>query len=411
MKLLWIGVGIGPAMLQFIEKHHGVLLSAYVSETNIQTGIDQLGIDMDTINSCQISENCKVSRSSVSVVPAEKWSRNGKSEDCSVSYVNLPYFSILSRSYALQKAARQWAIKYIERKDITVILYSMHSPFLKAALEVKKINPAAKICLIAPDLPQYMDMHMSCLKKTLKKIDWIQIRHMIQKVDEFVLYAKPMVSYLKLQNRKWMVFEGSYGNETLLDMKEPEKNENGKIAVMYSGVLDERYGIPELLEAMQLLDDRFELWITGKGNAEERIRQAAQRDSRIHFYGFLSSRQELIELQRKATLLISPRKVQEDASRYCFPSKLFEFMVSGNPVISSYLEGIPEEYYPYLLELPSTTREDIAASIRKGAAMSARERYEFGKKARDFVLQNKNKYVQAKKIIDFLQGEIVPVID
>ena len=66
-----------------------------------------------------------------------------------------------------------------------------------------------------------------------------------------------------------------------------------------------------------------------------------------------------------------------------------------------FLAGIPGEYHPHLVELPSATAQEIANSIKKVAQMSGQEQEAMGKKAKAFVLENKNKYAQAKKIVAF----------
>jgi glycosyltransferase involved in cell wall biosynthesis len=194
--------------------------------------------------------------------------------------------------------------------------------------------------------------------------------------------------------------EGSFDSTQLADAD--CKPDSDKISIMYSGVLDLRYGIPELLDAMDLLDEHYELWLTGAGNAEDLIRQRAATDERIKFYGYLPSRQDLLNKQAQATMLISPRRDTEEASKYCFPSKLFEYMVSGRPVISCFLAGIPAEYHNHLIQLPSASAQEIAAIIKKTAKLSAQERSTIGSAAKKFVLENKNKFAQAKKIAEFM---------
>ena len=42
--------------------------------------------------------------------------------------------------------------------DTTVlIVYSIHTPFLKAAVDIKRKYKNTKVVLIVPDLPEYMD--------------------------------------------------------------------------------------------------------------------------------------------------------------------------------------------------------------------------------------------------------------
>lgn len=394
MKTIWIGVGIGPKLRQQIIDNKGKILSAQISEGNLLQGMDALGIAMDTLNGPNISTGV------LQTVLPEQWSRNGTSRDISVGYQNVKYINLQKKQRALRAEAKKWAQENKTDEPVTVFIYSMHTPFLAAAWEIKKRMPHTKICLIVPDLPQYMDLKMSKMKKILKALDWRRIRRYMKQIDRYVLYAEPMAEFLKLPAGKWTVMEGSFDSAQLAD---PEcKPAANKKSIMYSGVLDLRYGIPELLDAMDLLDDSYELWLTGAGNAEGLIKERAEKDDRIKFYGYLPSRQDLLNKQAQATMLISPRRDTEEASRYCFPSKLFEYMVSGRPVISCFLDGIPGDYRPYLVELPNATSEQIAAVVTQVAQMPADEQAAMGIKAKAFVLEQKNKNAQAKKIAQFM---------
>ena len=77
-------------------------------------------------------------------------------------------------------------------------------------------------------------------------------------------------------------------------------------------------------------------------------------------------------------------------------------MLSGNPVLTFNIPGIPEEYFDYLIEMKDTTPSSIAEAIKKVAVMPSNEITERGEKSRDFVLEQKNKNAQSKKILDFL---------
>ena len=228
MKILWIGINIGPVMTKEYTKKGGKLLSAYVSHNNIVEGLDMLNVDMDSVNSYHFSPSL------VKQPIAETWSRNGCSCDVSVSFKNIKYLNRLLSKKALCKAAKKWA-KAHKEEEVKVLIYEMHSPFMAAALEVKKTIPNAEICLIVPDLPQYMDMAMNPVKKVLKKLDWVNIKRMLPKIDKFALYAKPMADFLKLKDGQWNVMEGSYNSD--LTVQEDAIEDNGKISVMYSSSL------------------------------------------------------------------------------------------------------------------------------------------------------------------------------
>lgn len=194
--------------------------------------------------------------------------------------------------------------------------------------------------------------------------------------------------------------EGSF-DPSLVVEDEPKKDSE-KISIMYSGVLDLRYGIHELLDAMNLLDERYELWFTGDGNAVPLIEERAKNDKRIKNFGYLPSRQDLIKKQKEATMLISPRSTEEEASKYCFPSKIFEYMVSGNPVISTRIGGIPDEYFDYLIPIEKINAEDIATAIKQVGMMPKNDRKRLGNDGKQFILENKSNTAQVNRILKFM---------
>ena len=397
MKYLWIGVGNSDESRAEIIKNGGQLLSAEVSNDALVNGLQVNGVVCDTINSCKLPDYPHYPKK---IVPAFEWTTESGAKCKSVRYLNYKYINLLSKRISLVREAKAWARENLH-EDVTVFVYQMHTPFMAAAATVKKIIPGARIVLIAPDLPQYMDMNMSRFKKILKAIDWKSICKYCKAVDKYILYSRHMAEFLKLKEGSWIVMEGSFDPSILIEDNGIQKDSQ-KIAVMYSGVLDLRFGIRELLDAMNLLDDRYELWLTGNGNAVPLIKERANADPRICFYGFLPSRQDLLRKQHEATMLISTRDPSEVASRYCFPSKIFEYMASGNPVISTVIPGIPDEYFTYLVALPDINPETIAKKIQYIAEMKAEERCAFGTAAKEFVLVNKNNVAQAEKILKFV---------
>ena len=393
---LWIGMCSSEEEKKHIVSCGGKLLSAIVSQDNLVCGLSK-EIEMDSINSVRVPNYPRYKEKKVK---SFQWSRTGTSKDVSVSYLNYKYIGLYFKTKALEKEAKEWA-KNHKDDEVTVFVYSMHSPFMAAAKVVKKIIPTAKVVLIVPDLPQYMDLGMNKVKKFLKAIDWKKIQGLMKFVDKYVLYSRHMAEFLKLEDGRWTVMEGSINENDVLDEK-VEKNDN-IVSVMYSGVCALRYGIPELLDAFSLIEEEnYELWITGAGNAEALIKERAEKDKRIKFYGFLPSRKDLLLKQKEATMMINTRKPNEKASAYCFPSKLFEYMISGNPVLSFDIPGIPEEYFNYLVKMDEVSPKCIAECIKKVAKMPIDEITELGEKSKKFVVENKNKNAQAKKILEFV---------
>jgi hypothetical protein len=73
-------------------------------------------------------------------------------------------------------------------------------------------------------------------------------------------------------------------------------------------------------------------------------------------------------------------------------------------VLSFDIEGIPAEYFNYLIKMEEVSPKCIKESILKAAEMEEQIRLELGKKTKAFVLENKNNIAQAKKILDFAEN-------
>ena len=109
------------------------------------------------------------------------------------------------------------------------------------------------------------------------------------------------------------------------------------------------------------------------------------------------------KLQQKATVLINPRNNDGEYTKYSFPSKTMEYMLSGKPVIMYKLDGVPDEYDSYLYYIGGNTADDIKKTILEVLNKSEKELESFGQKAAEFVSENKNSVVQAKRILTLLK--------
>lgn len=395
-QILWIGCLESDKEFKIKAKKGYDLASAQVSQKNLLYGIEEVsGIVCDSING-SVLPPYPVYQDRI-IVPVA-WEHKPGAKDISVGYKNDKYINRINCKKAMLKAADEWCKARYRGSEVIVFVYSMRSAPMATACRIKEKIPQAKIYLIITDLPQFMDLGQSRIKATLKKIDWQSIKKMQKKFDGFILYAEKMAEYLEIPSNKWILMEGSYDTaEQITAVKEKKK------AVMYSGKLDEQYGIKMLVDAfMSIQDPNIELWITGGGNTEEYIKACAKKDNRIKFYGFLPSRQDVLQKQAEASLLVNMRLPSEPASGYCFPSKLFEYMATGTPVLSFDIAGIPREYIPYLCIVSEDTEKALAREIEKFMNMPQKEKKQLGVQAAEFIRNEKNTIKQCGKIIDFI---------
>lgn len=314
----------------------------------------------------------------------------------SVGYFNLAIIKNRFITNALEKALVN-QIKKSNNIPTTIVVYGMHVPYMEAAIYAKRRFSSIKLCLIVPDLPEYMANSTGFIW-TLRGLIRKDAYRLVPDFDSFVLLADAMVDRLNVEDKPWIRIEG------MIDPDEHPKcgtinNELGKLILMYSGTLASRYGILALLKAFEgITKPEYELWICGAGNTEEIIKCKAKTDKRIRFFG-LVSREKVLEMQQSASVLINPRSSQGEYTKYSFPSKTMEYLLSGKPVIMRKLPGIPEEYHKHLFFTSDDSIEALQKAIVDVCEMSTEARNSFGKAAREFVLTEKNYLVQVEKMI------------
>ena len=111
-----------------------------------------------------------------------------------------------------------------------------------------------------------------------------------------------------------------------------------------------------------------------------------------------------MQKQREAWLLINPRKTDDLIAKVTFPSKTFEYMLSGTPVLTTRLNGYSDEYMDKLFFMETDSAEDIAKSIILIAQKEEYELREITKRAHTFICETRVWKTQAKKIVNFIIG-------
>lgn len=398
-KYLWIAPGLSDEQVAEILYYGGSISSSYVSQINILTGLESvLKNELDTINGYSFDEYPKHPRL---IIKQSVWSRNNSSINVSPEYINVKYFNRVFKTIALIKIGEKY-LKGLEKgANLKIIVYSMHSPFLILAWWITVKHRKSQIFLVVPDLPSFMDMNMNLIKRFLKNVDWILIKLILLRIKKYILYSKNMANYLNIRNEQWLLMEGSVNTKEILKTNRIEK-ESGLFIIMYSGVLDKKYGIDLLVKAFCMCDnDNFRLWLTGSGDYLQEINDVLEKDTRVKLWGFIPSRIDLLKLQNCASVLVNVRLPSELSSKYCFPSKLLEFMLSGNPVLSFKIDGIPEEYFEYIVEMTPSI-DGVRHAIMNMYSLSESERIQIGDRARKFIIDNKTNIKQAEKIKRFI---------
>jgi len=320
-----------------------------------------------------------------------------------VGFLNLFGIKQIIRAFGVCWATAKWAKK--SHKGDSVIIYSAHTPFIMAAWVAKIVNPGLISCLVVPDLPEFMNLgtSKSFAHSLLKSIDTALQNKFQSKIDLFVLLTVFMAEQMPLGKRKYIVLEGIVRPTPEPTTLEPCVTDGGKV-ITYTGTLTLAYGIANLLDGFDKMDDpTLQLWVCGGGEGEEFVRQRALRDPRVKFLGLLN-RTASMEVQAKSTLLINPRGPEAEFTKYSFPSKILEYMVSGRPTLACPLPGIPADYLPYFFPILDGSAQGIADTLTRVLAMSSAELDAFGAKAREYVLSQKNPAAQIERILNLIES-------
>ena len=269
-----------------------------------------------------------------------------------VNFNNIWGIRNISRTRSLKISIKQYLSQETE-EEFLILVYCPHTPFLEAAMYAKKLKPKSKVCLVVPDLPQYMNLNESGrgLYDFFKKYDIRHMERFIANVDSFVVLTEPMKDVLKIGDRPYIVVEG------IVDLENTAPRNaipaDGIKRIVYTGKMNIKFGIKALVDSfMKLEGSAFRLILCGDGDAREYVEEKALFDPRIEYKGMVTSAKakEYIDM---ADVLVNPRPNNEEYTKYSFPSKNIEYLMTGKPVVAYMLDGMPKCYEDFLYTVPA----------------------------------------------------------
>ena len=314
-----------------------------------------------------------------------------------VSFLNIWGIRNLSRAHSLKVAVKNFVNNMSNEKWIVV--YSPHTPFLEAACYAKKKDSRIRVCLIVPDLPQYMNLAKTGRRvyDFFKKIDIKRFYELKKHVDCFVLLTEAMKDVLEVGKRPYIVVEGICDDVGLSVVS--KKTESTYKNIVYAGKLNESSGVLNLIEAFkQISSNDIRLIICGNGVLRNEIIKQSIIDKRIQFKGQISMQDAKIYI-KNAAVLVNPRQNNEEYTKYSFPSKNIDYLMSGNPVVSYRLDGIPNIYEKFLYYVPETSIDSLSGVIQKVLKTSKIETEAKSKAAFQYLSQMRNSDAVVKKIL------------
>ena len=401
MKIMLLGSLISAEAIEELNSHSKEVASvAPVNyETMLAKGLVENGAQVDAIsvpavaaypNSIYKTMDARVE----TVLPCliAKW----------VPFTNIQGLKQMTIKRNVYRMLKCWLEENRHIKDKMVMMYSIYPPYTGPAQRLCK-KYGCHLNVVITDLPEYMYSWKK--SKGLRSLyaRYLQKQMLKQQTgcDSYILFTEKMAARMSVETKPYMVSEGFSDSSVFASLPPVEKYE--KKTIVYGGNLSKLYGIRALVDGFMLTTGDYELHLYGAGIDSAYIQQCAKKDTRIRFFGRVT-RNELLLALKKAHLLVINKPTADDYSNYSFSSKILEYMVSGTPVLTTRVGGMPVEYYDYFYFIDDESPEGIAETIEK--TLNKSDLRNMGEKARKYACKEKNYCSMTKKILTFLNIEI-----
>lgn len=326
------------------------------------------------------------------VKPQVEYLFDGRVKLWQIGYINISYIKQILYPIITFFKAR----KLTKSNDI-VIAYDMYPPQGLPLSWLKERVKGKTLCLLA-DLSLGGVHKESGFRKIFRKLfDWSTLR-CLRACDHYIVLNEN-VAKIYAPHSDYLVMDGGV---------EPSEFEytgcwNGKLKnIVYTGALVEYSGIMNLIKAMSIIKNKdVVLDIYGLGPLQDKVENIARNSSNIRFHGFVGN-QEAMHVQQSSWLLANPRPVDNSIAQVTFPSKIFEYMMSGRPVLSTRLNGFTQDYDKLLFWIDDSSPESLANKINEIDLLSNNDLEAVADSARKYLLNNKTWKMNAHKVHDYL---------
>lgn len=307
-----------------------------------------------------------------------------------VPMINLP---VLKSAFVLVTSFFKLAYLILASKaeDKIIICDVVSVPLSVSAFLTSKLLRIKSIAIVT-DLPSIHHDEKSKIYKNLSHL-------ILHKFDAYVFLTEQMNKVVNTRNKSYLIMEGLV-DYSLKDSPRALKNKTNERILLYAGGLQKTNGLQKLIEAfLQLEGESLRFHIYGSGEMAKDMQGYMNLDSRIVYQGVFPNH-VIVEKELEATILINPRPTHEEFTKYSFPSKNMEYMVSGTPMVTTRLPGMPIEYYEYVYLFDDETVPGFVNTLKTILNFNEEILFTKGKKAKEFVLEKKNNRIQAKRILD-----------
>lgn len=289
-------------------------------------------------------------------------------------------------------------------KPDVILASSVHPLTLVAGIKIAKKFGIPCICEVRDLWPESIFYFNKIKESSLLGRVLVKGEHWIYKKADALIFTKEGdTDYIK--EKKWDVEQGGdidlqkahYINNGV-DIEAFNKNinenkledpdlESGKFNVVYVGAIRPVNNVGAILDVAKLLRDYTDIsfLIYGDGNQKEILKNRVRDEgiSNVKIKGYVNKQFIPYILSKSSVNLVNYSNTQYNWTRGNSSNKLFEYMASGKPIISTVKMGYSIiKKYQCGLELESGSPQDLAKAILEIKSMPTEEYELLGKNAK-----------------------------
>ena len=252
---------------------------------------------------------------------------------------------------------------------------------LAASLAAKhKHKPYIAILTDIPELFENNNLYFKLVNGVLKN------------ASHYVFLTPPMEKRINKDHKPYIIMEGACTPVELTE--QPRKN-----VFMYTGGIDALNGVPKLVEAFLSLNSDHELHLYGEGDYQDELAELCNKHTNVRYFGVFPH-EEIVKRMQGVKFLVTARTMKDPMVPYSFPSKLFDYLGSGTPCISTPLPCLSNEFRSHMNLFDGEEVEDIQKGLQRMLDSDYNTLLDKAKDAYGFVTKEKNNVAQAKRITE-----------
>ena len=236
---------------------------------------------------------------------------------------------------------------------------------LKKVIAMRSLQSKSKTTVV----PFVYDTHKTAVsvfpfaKRIIANIYFGLGRFFLRRFSKIILFQETAAKLLKFDKKPFLVLKPG-----AVDLGINVKNQdNYTFNVTFCGTLTTLNGVDALIDSFEkFVDTNIHFTICGSGPLSSSVEAAADQFDFVDYLGVVDDA-KIKEIYSKSNLLLNLRRPDDEAMNYAFPSKLFESIGSGIPVLTTPLlsdECFSKNVYVLNKVSPECIFQTISAACR-----------------------------------------------